>query len=124
MRLRLLIILVALVVAIGFLPYLFHLAAQPGMFTGNTMGTTVSWTEGPDVELDPASLRKLTSEAEMLVRQGMGGQIIAVRITSLGKRHVEISTIGSTTLPSDLQAKLVAYIQKRLPNLAKEQTRS
>ena len=120
MSVRFLVIIATLLIVLGFMPYLFHVASMPGTYTVNTNQTTLSW-EGPDVELNAASLRKLNAEVQEIARPYLQGQMNPFCVVSLGKRKVEIMTIGTTSPPPGLQERVNAYVQKRLPEVAHEQ---
>ena len=120
MSVRFLVIIAALLIVLGFMPYLFHEASMPGTYTVNTNEITLSW-EGPDVALNAASLRKLNAEVQQMARPYLQGQMNPFCVVSLGKRKVEIMTIGTTSPPPGLQEQVNAYVQKRLPEVAHEQ---
>lgn len=120
MSLRFLVIIAVILIVLGCLPYLFHEAAMPKNYTVNTHATTLTW-EGPDVALNTASLNKLNAGVQQLARPYLQGQMNPFCVVSLGRRKVEIMTIGTTIPPADLQQKVNDYVQKRLPEVAREQ---
>ncbi len=121
MSLRFLVIIATLLIILGFMPYLFHEAAMPGNYTANTNETALSWSVGPDVELNAASLDKLNTGVQQLARPYLGGQMNPFCVVSLGKRKVGVMTIGTTSPPPGLQERVNDYVQKRLSEVAREQ---
>jgi len=121
MRMSTLVIGGIMLVCLGFLPYLFHQAAQPSLYRLNTAQTALTWANGPDVELNAASLRQLNAEVRQMVYPGSTRMDCPFHVISLGKRRVEVQLLGPQIPSADLQARITSYIQSRLDDLARQQ---
>jgi hypothetical protein len=118
---RVLIIIAVFAAVVACLPFLMQQASQPQVFMVNTLETTLSWPNGPDVELNAVSIARLNLEVDQLAERELPGAGLHYPVKSLGKRRVEVMYIGSKSVPPGIQKRLNAYIQNRLPELARQQ---
>jgi len=94
---------------------------QKHVFRTYSYETGMTWSEGPDVKLDQSSMKKLNAELDEIIHQEAPGKDLHYPVVSQGKREVEVMYSGGQDVPEALREKLDAYIQKRLPELAREQ---
>jgi hypothetical protein len=121
MRLRFFLMVGALLLVIGFMPYLLHNAAKPRTFIVGAYETTLSWTDGPDVELSASSLKTLDEEIAEFVRPQMNSAKSPFSVISLGKHRAEVMAMAADVPSSQLNTKVVAFVQARLGKLASQQ---
>jgi hypothetical protein len=121
MRLRVVVVLAALLVIVGLMPYLFHEASMPQVYTSNAVDATIGWSDGPEVELNRQSLQSLNLEVQHLVQPDLRGEMNPFCVVSRGKRVVQLMTIGATPPPDELQQRVIAFVKKRAPELARQQ---
>jgi len=83
---------------------------------------TVSWSDGPDVELNFKSLAMLNREMGQIVQKDSPNAGLVVVALAHGTKTVEIRSLGQKELPASLQTKIETYLQRRGPELARLQT--
>jgi hypothetical protein len=113
--------LVLVLLAAGIFVVVVHEKSRPKTFAIITIETTLSWSDGPEVELNAASISKLNVELDKIASRELPGKNIHYPVVSLGKRRVEVMYAGSENLPETTQESLNIYIENRLPKLAEEQ---
>src|SRR5580658_9621249 len=106
MRMSTLVIGGCMLLVVGFMPYMFHQAAAPSLFRLTVAPTTLMWTDGPNVELNAASLRQLNTEVRQMVYPGSTRLDCPFHVVSGGKRHVEVQIVGTDTPSEDLKARI------------------
>jgi len=107
------------VLAAGYLFLIYPRA--PRVIPIHNIETTMRWTDGPNVKLDPQRMKELNDEVDSILTAETHGQQIHYPVVSLDKRWVEVMYIGDASLPDALREKLDAHIRQRLPELAREQ---
>jgi hypothetical protein len=115
--------------AIVFLPaacffYAIHEKAKT-VFTTYQIETTLEWSGGPDIKLDPKRMDQLNREVDDLIQSNTPGAKFNYPIVSLDKKRLEVLYAGDNPgAPESLQKTLNAFIQWRASELAKQQIQS
>ncbi len=115
----------AILLPVACLLYTLHDDSPKKTFQVGSIETTISWSNGSDVEINATSIGKLNAELDQLLAKEFPGRGIHYPVISIGRRRVQTMYVLQPTPPEpmtdDIQKKLNAYIQKRLPELAREQ---
>ena len=81
--------------------------------------SSIMWSDGPRVELNPENVAKINKELAAMIQTEAPGREISCLVVSKGEAHVDINFSGD--MSDALENKLIKHCDERVLKLAEEQ---